>query len=89
LENAYQLRDMKSKSLRSSWIAFLSLTLLSASALLLLTFSRSFSAVDGDSAPWQKQTTFTKRADKGDLYMLGVGKADITGFVILNRPSAH
>lgn len=70
---------MDSKPRRASLLGFLSFLLCAASLIVVLNFSQGPSPLDFSSRSWWTHSAYTKRADKGDLYLLGIGKADITG----------
>ncbi|KIW03819.1 uncharacterized protein PV09_05119 [Verruconis gallopava] len=74
---------MDAKLRPSSQIGILSFLLCAAALLSYLTLSQSFFySFHVPRQSWWAHSTYNKRAGKGDLYLLGVGKADITGPVV-------
>jgi hypothetical protein len=72
---------MESKTWRASRFGVFSFLLCAASLLLFLNVRPSPGL---SSQSWWKRSAYSKRADKGDVYLLGVGKADITGYAFRN-----
>jgi len=72
---------MDSKARRASHFGLLSFLICLATFLFFVGFSgNTFDDLKLPSQSWWRRTSYGKRADKGDLYLLGVGKADITGY---------